>query len=296
MKIGRLKSGAGTAAQPGFFSPQVSSARRFYLDLNPAPQIPLAVVSGGCEQCTPDYSIHRNTFAFYSLEFVLRGQGRVRLRGRTHELQPGTLFSYGPGVRHDIEAAGRAPLVKYFVDFSGLEAPPLLRTCHLTPGNVSRVFFIGEVQTFFDELIRSGVKGSRFAPDLCAGLLKCLALKIAESRSPLTGAGHLSFATFQACQQHIQEHFLELKTLAEIARQCHVHRVYLCRLFQRHNHQSPYQYLMRLKMNYAAERLREPGAMVKQVAEQVGFADPFHFSRAFKTVLGLSPKAFCELR
>jgi len=36
--------------------------------------------------------------------------------------------------------------------------------------------------------------------------------------------------------------------------------------------------------------------MVKQVAEQVGFADPFHFSRAFKAMLGLSPKAFCQLR
>ena len=296
MKTGKIKGPSGAPAQPGFFSPQVFSARRFYLDLNPAPDVPLAVVSGGLEQCTPDYSIHRSTFAFYSLEFVLRGQGRVKLRGRTYDLQPGTLFSYGPGVRHDIEAAGRDPMVKYFVDFSGPDAPPLLRTCQLAPGNISRVFLISEVQTFFDELIRSGIRGSRFAPDLCAGLLKCLALKIAESRSPLSGAGNLSFATFQTCQQHIQEHFLELKTLAQIARQCHVHRVYLCRLFQRYNHQSPYQYLMRLKMNHAAERLRVPGAMVKQVAEQVGFADPFHFSRAFKAMLGLSPKAFCQLR
>ena len=296
MKTCKIKGAPAAAAQPGFFSPQVASARRFYLDLNPAPEVPLAVVSGGLEQCTPDYSIHRSTFAFYSLEFVLRGQGSVKLRGRRYELQPGTLFSYGPGVRHDIEAAGRGPLVKYFVDFSGADAPLLLSVCHLAPGNVSRVFLIGEVQTFFDELIRSGVKGSRFAPELCAGLLRCLALKIAESRTPLNGAGNLSFATFQACQQHIQTHFIELKTLAQIARQCHVHRVYLCRLFQRYNHQSPYQYLMRLKMNHAAECLREPGAMVKQVAEQVGFADPFHFSRAFKAVLGLSPKAFCQLR
>ena len=295
MKTLKVKNAPAIPPQPGFFSAQVSSARRFYLDLNPAPEVPLAVVSGGWEQCHPDYFIQRRTFAFYSLEFVLRGQGRVNLRGRSYDLNPGTLFSYGPGVRHDIAAGGRDPLVKYFVDFSGPEATPLLRTCQLAPGNISRVFLIGEVQTFFDELIRSGIKGSRFAPDLCAGLLKCLALKIAESRSPLGGAGKLSFATFQVCQQHIQEHFLELKTQAQIARQCHVHRVYLCRLFQRYNHQSPYQYLMRLKMNHAAERLREPGAMVKQVAEQVGFTDPFHFSRAFKAVLGLSPKAFCQL-
>jgi len=296
LKPAKVKKAAGAAVLPEFFSPQVVSARRFYLDLKPARDIPLAVVSGGCEECTPEYSIHRATFAFYSLEFVLRGRGSVKLRGRTTELQPGVLFSYGPGVRHDIVAAGMEPLVKYFVDFTGPEAPALLRTCQLAPGGVTRVFQIGEVQTFFDELIRSGLKGSRYAPALCAGLLKCLALKIAESRSPLAGAGNLSFATFQSCQQYIQTHFLELKTLAQIARECHVHRVYLCRLFQRYNHQSPYQFLMRLKMNRAAELLLEPGAMVKQVAEQVGFADPFHFSRAFKSALGLSPRDFCRLR
>jgi AraC-like DNA-binding protein/quercetin dioxygenase-like cupin family protein len=292
----KAKMPPGTPSPPEFFSPQVFSARRFYLDLNPAPHIPLAVVSGGCEQCTPDYSIHRATFAFDSLEFVLRGRGTVKLRGRTTELQPGMLFSYGPGVRHDITAAGPGPLVKYFVDFTGPAALPLLRSCHLAPGGISRVFQIGEVQTFFDELIRSGLRGSRYAPDLCAGLLHCLALKIAESRSPLAGAGNLSFATFQTCQQYIQTHFLELRTLEQIARECHLHRVYLCRLFHRYNHQSPYQYLMRLKMNRAAELLLEPGAMVKQVAEQVGFEDPFHFSRAFKAALGLSPRAFCRLR
>jgi AraC-like DNA-binding protein len=67
-------------------------------------------------------------------------------------------------------------------------------------------------------------------------------------------------------------------------------------LFRRYDHQSPYQYLLRLRMNLAAEQLHQPGALVKQVAEQTGFDDPFHFSRAFKSVFGLSPDAFRRLR
>jgi AraC-like DNA-binding protein len=54
--------------------------------------------------------------------------------------------------------------------------------------------------------------------------------------------------------------------------------------------------LLRLKMNHAAERLHQPGVLVKQVAEEAGFSDPFHFSRAFKSALGLSPDAFRRLR
>jgi AraC-like DNA-binding protein len=45
-------------------------------------------------------------------------------------------------------------------------------------------------------------------------------------------------------------------------------------------------------MNYAAARLQQSGSLVKQIAELVGFADPFHFSRVFKNVLGVSPAAF----
>jgi AraC-like DNA-binding protein len=36
--------------------------------------------------------------------------------------------------------------------------------------------------------------------------------------------------------------------------------------------------------------------LVKQVAAELGFDDPFHFSRAFKNIFGLSPEAFRRLR
>ena len=49
-------------------------------------------------------------------------------------------------------------------------------------------------------------------------------------------------------------------------------------------------------MNHAATRLSEPNTLVKQVAEETGYTDPFHFSRVFKNVLGLSPDAFRRIR
>lgn len=81
-----------------------------------------------------------------------------------------------------------------------------------------------------------------------------------------------------------------------MAQECHVDAAYLCRLFRRYGHQSPYQYVLRLKMNAAAELLQKPDALVKQTAKQIGFSDPFHFSRAFKSVFGLAPDAFRRLR
>jgi AraC-like DNA-binding protein len=281
---------------PGFFSSHVSGARRFYLDLNPPKDQALSIVCGGSEHCTPDYAIHRPSFPFHSIEFVARGKGMLSLNGKSHSLRPGCLFSYGPGVRHDIATDPSDPMTKYFVNFSGKAARRLLGRCHLLPGSTLRVLSVVEIQAIFDELIRNGIKGTRYSAEICARLLECLMLKIAESSSPTGGEESLAYMTYQHCRQHIQEHFPHLKTLQQIAQECHVDGAYLCRLFQRYDHQSPYQYLLRLRMNQAAEALLRPGAMVKQVAEETGFSDPFHFSRVFKGIFGVSPVDFRKLR
>jgi len=282
-------------AQPGFFSPDVAKARRFYLDLNPPKNAVLSVVCGGLEHCTPSYAVRRSDFPFYSIEYVTRGRGELELKKRRCPLQPGRLFSYGPGIPHTITGSIQEPLVKYFVDFLGTGALPLLRSCNLAPGRVSEVFPPHAIQSLFDELIDSGRQLGRESGLLCAKVLECLALKIAGARAPLEGAEAPAFGTYQQSRQYIAEHFLELRTLEEISRQCHVTGAHLCRLFHRYDHLSPYQYLLRLKMNAAAERLAQPGALVKQVAQKAGFSDPFHFSRAFKHVLGISPVEFRRL-
>jgi AraC-like DNA-binding protein/quercetin dioxygenase-like cupin family protein len=288
--------GGAKRAAPEFFSAEVSAMRRFYLDLNPPKKQQLVVVCGGLEHCTPEYTIRRETFPFYSIEYVARGCGEVKLKGRTFSLHPGRLFSYGPHVPHHITGVAADPLVKYFVDFAGARATDLMRSCGLSPGRVSEVFPANVLQPLFDELIQAGLQVRRGSAAFCAKLLECLALRISGARAPVEGTATLAFTTYQQCRRHIEHHSLRLRTLEQIANECHVNNAYLCRLFRRHDNQSPYQYLLRLKMNHAAECLRRPGTLVKQVAQESGFTDPFHFSRVFTSAFGLSPSAFRRLR
>lgn len=284
------------AAAPDFFSAQVSSARRFYLNLQPPRGTRLAVVCGGVEQCAPDYEIRRETFPFYSIEYVARGEGTLKLGRRSHELKPGIIFAYGPGVRQHIAANPQKPLVKYFVDFAGTESAQWIQRAGLAPGKVSQVFPPNEIQPLFDELIRSGQRGTRHTADLCRQLLECLGVKLLEARAPLKEAESAAFATYQTGRQYVQENFRRLRTLEQVAQECHVDTAYLCRLFRRYDFQSPYLFLTRLKMNEAAGQLQQPGALVKNVATDLGFANPFHFSRVFKSVFGISPDQFRNLR
>ena len=287
---------AAEASPPEFFSEQVFKARRFYLNLNPAPNTRLAVVSGGLEHCAPNYVIRRKSFPFHAVEFVAGGGGSVKFGRKEHRLEPGSVFSYGPGMAHEMHTDASRPLTKYFVDFAGTHADRLLRNYALRPGTIIQVFPRLEIQPLFDELIRFGLRGTPQAPLTCARLLEALLLETTESRLSSTRRETLAFATYQRCREHLHQHFLRLRSLGQLAAECHVNNAYLCRLFKRYDHQSPSRQILRLRINYAAERLQSPEVLAKQVAEETGFANPFHFSRAFKSIFGVSPRMVSRIR
>jgi AraC-like DNA-binding protein len=284
------------SATPDFFSPQVSSARRFYLDLNPPRRAGLTIVCGGVEHCAPDYQIQRASFPFHSIEYVAHGHGWLKLGRRSFDLQPGSIFAYAPGIAQHITSDAQKPLVKYFVDFTGGRSIQWLRRHKLPAGSVAQIFPPTEIQPLFDELIRNGQRGTRQTPELCRHLLECLGMKLLETRAPLRSSDSRAFTTYQNCREHIRTHFQRLRTLEQIAHESHVDTAYVCRLFRRFDHQSPYRFLMRLKMNAAAGQLAQPGALVKNVAAELGFTNPFHFSRVFKSVFAVPPDAFRKLR
>ena len=71
---------------------------------------------------------------------------------------------------------------------------------------------------------------------------------------------------------------------------------YLSRIFRRFHKDTPYKFLVRLKMSHAASLLLTTGNLVKNIAFELGFENPFHFSRAFKSVYGISPESFVKQR
>ena len=88
---------------------------------------------------------------------------------------------------------------------------------------------------------------------------------------------------------------MEIDSITEVAAACSVETAYMCRLFKRFERSSPYNYILRLRMNRAAESLREGQLLVKEVAAACGFKDQYLFSRQFKRVMGVSPERYRQL-
>jgi AraC-like DNA-binding protein len=183
-------------------------------------------------------------------------------------------------------------MLKYYVDFVGRRAGELLERSPVRPGKFVQVSTPGDIQEIFESLQRNGAGESPYGPALCAALIPVLLLKIAERAVPAGGADLRALATYQRARALIDARFLEFKTLDEAACAAGVNLSYLCRLFQRFDHQTPYRYLLHLKMNRAAQLLLDRGLLVKEAAAELAFTDPFNFSRSFRSVFGLSPENF----
>ena len=64
------------------------------------------------------------------------------------------------------------------------------------------------------------------------------------------------------------------------------------RQFQSFEAMAPGRWLARLRAQRSAFLLRTTTLAVREVAAQVGFEDPFHFSRFFKRQMGVSPRGY----
>ena len=276
-------------SQPQYFSTQVSEAQRFYLELNPREGRRLAVVSGGYEKCRSDYQISRNGFPYLILEFVARGSGSLRMKDKPVELIPGSVFVYGPDIPVEITAHPQPAMTKYFVAFSGREGLELLQECQILPGIPRQVTHPETIQRIFDDLIQHGLGDHAYRKRMCMVALQYLLMKIADLSVPHDPVATPAFETYKRCRKFIEEQFLKVQTLGEIASACHVDPAYLCRLFQRFGRESPFHYLQHLRMNRAVELLQNSNLKVKDVASELGFSDPYNFSRAFKRVFGMYP-------
>jgi AraC family transcriptional regulator len=80
--------------------------------------------------------------------------------------------------------------------------------------------------------------------------------------------------------------------LAAIAAEVGIHPVHLARVFRRRHGCSIGEYARRLRIERAAEALRDTRLPIGRLAHQLGYADHSHFSRSFRRATGFSPSEY----
>ncbi len=95
-------------------------------------------------------------------------------------------------------------------------------------------------------------------------------------------------------KEYMQTHLSDPISLADIARAANISPSHLTRLFKHATGQSPHQFLIRLRVDYAKELLQSKGQPISEVAVRSGFADQSHLNRYLKRHYGMTPKSILD--
>lgn len=276
-----------------FLSHEVTASRYAYFGDMSGSRTGLKVLLAGRERCLPGYRVQRAGFSGYGVEFVAEGTGQVVLDGRAFPLFPGVVFCYGPKTSQDISSDPECPMTKYFADFAGREALQILRRNGLHPGTAVQISNMEPPRFFFEQLISQNEVDGEAAME---GAVCCLRLIILRARKALSPDQPASTcACFSRWRAYIDENYLRIRNLEQMARELNTRPSQICRVFQQFGQPGPFHYLTRRKLNRAVELLVGEHLSVHATALAVGYDDPYHFSRLFKQHFGRSPANFLKL-
>ena len=95
-------------------------------------------------------------------------------------------------------------------------------------------------------------------------------------------------------QQYVNAHLDSSLNVDELAASVGLSVSYFSRAFSRSVGSTPHDYVIRRRVLRAQQLLAETDLGLAQIAVTTGFSDQSHFSRRFRQLAGLSPRAFRE--
>jgi AraC-like DNA-binding protein len=286
---------------PALVDPAAAEGRRFFRAAGRGAGRGWRVAGGGWEALAAGSYAQRRDFPYWEIEYIVGGRGVAELGGRREALAAGAVFATGPETRRGRRSDVRRPLRRYFLWLEGAGAEAALEEAGLARGGVRRIEAPGEAREAFEWIIREGSRPGGAAEAALGHLARLLLLKLSAARA--TGASApgsdgepemaaSARASFERCRALADAEAARLRSTAELAAAAGLRSETVCRLFKRFLGATPGDYLRGRRVRLAAERLREPGARVKEVAAALGFADAFHFSRVFRAEMGVAPKVW----
>jgi len=100
----------------------------------------------------------------------------------------------------------------------------------------------------------------------------------------------------EAAIDFMQNHLTKNLRLEDFAREANMSVSHFSERFRRQTGQSPMAYFIHLRMRLACRLLDLSGKPVKSVASEIGYKDPYYFSRIFKKSMGISPDKYRDIK
>lgn len=229
----------------------------------------------------------------YLLIYCVKGRGKLSIAGEQCEVAAGDLIILPAGVAHAYGANPDEPWSIYWVHFDGRLAQAYAEFLAIERPKIS----IGNLPNLiaeFESLLALRHSSYTLAPFVHgASLLKTLLTGLTDSIAHARQGGGMDLTVLAGLMQRRLNGELDLEDLAKVA---HLSKFHFIRRFRQLTGNTPIQYFIHLKMQHACRLLDSSEDPIKRIAAEVGYEDPYYFSRIFKRVIGVSPQHYRESR
>ena len=236
---------------------------------------------GGVYTCTFPYRVKRDYCNAFLLARILDGELHVSFLDRYFCAGAGTVVFLDCKHRHAYWA--EEPVTFQWIHFDGCSTQAYFDLLVPEHGicfpDKPELFF--QFQYLIDELKTDAGNDHRLS-SLIHNILGLLAIPDKEKEP----------AAITEALRYLSLHFREPITVDVIASHIGLNPQYFSRLFKKHLHQAPHQYLNTLRLRRAKSLLIESDFTIQRIAEECGFSGSTHFIRVFKQENRITPQMF----
>lgn len=227
----------------------------------------------------------------FILIFCLDGEGVVSLNGSgTYQLKRGDVFCIPKNMGHYYYSSETNPWSILWVHFD-TKVPETFQLERRLLTQISSPEKNHWIQDDFIKLFDISEKSNDFETALCAvQLLNTLLVEIIFLKDELQQDKQNLYLAKSI--KFLNKNLSKTLTLQEMANHLNISQSYLSSIYKKYLHKSPIEYFNEIKIEQACKYLKMSDLKIYEIGNQLGFTDPYYFSRAFKKNMHLSPKEY----
>ncbi len=239
--------------------------------------------------CSPDWN-WRPRLTDFDLWFAVKGRGSLLLNGHSYRIEAGSLLFLRPDDTGFATQDIQNPLTVLYAHFNFLSASQIT---HLLPSVQINFVDSSRFETLLGRLVALKATNQPLAILESELILKQALLEI--YRQDAANQGLLTARIeprFERVIARLRAHPQIRPTLSEAASWIGLSPTHFSRLFSQQTGSSYREYLLKMRLEQARYLLKETDMSITKIASELGYENTALFSRQFKAVYGLAPRAF----
>lgn len=257
-------------------------------------KIPCHIGSVGLHTFGSSYWMKRKGVDNYLFHFVRGGDGVLQYEGKQYSLKEGDMYILRCKNYHELKTGKSGFFQQYFFYFTGDFASDYYDICYengfevvnaKNPEYVTRLmeklFLCAKTMSKSNNLIATNTIFEIFAE---------LAINISSDKSTVEEEIHQPLIS-QAIE-YIETNSHKKISIDDLAQMAHLSGAHFIRMFKKHTGVTPYDYILRVRINKAKGWLQNTDATINRISFETGFSSPNHFVEKFKSIVGVTPNVF----